>query len=83
MPLPRMTTRRWMFAVALVAFLLGCAVGAWRRYQEAEFAREYSLGWLDIRSANADQKTDGSSERDAEIRAPSEFEFEPDPPEPW
>jgi hypothetical protein len=80
MRLPRMTTRRWMIVVAIVAFLLGCAVEAWRRHQEAEFAREYALGWLDIRSADAEQKTNGSSERDAGVRAPSEFE--PDPPEP-
>jgi len=37
MPLPRMTTRRWMIAVAVVAILLGAGLGVGRRSRR--FAR--------------------------------------------
>jgi hypothetical protein len=49
MPFSRMKLRRLMFVVAVIAVLLGCGVQAWRWYQSEKFAREYALGWVEIR----------------------------------
>jgi hypothetical protein len=45
-----MKTRRMMIVVAVVAVLLGCGVQAWRWHQQAKYAREYPLGWLELGS---------------------------------
>ena len=58
MPLPRMTTRRWMVAVAVVAFTFGMGVELnrlwrFREHRLAEYARHQtdaigSQGWADV-----------------------------------